>query len=107
MSIAALAPPARRAKAAARPCCECLERPGRLRCCTHEVLCSRCRALPDRRIMTAAAVKRSLQLPETSFLHLRAGTIANPKDRRLARVGMYYWKDIASFCLANQLEIPE
>ena len=57
--------------------------------------------------MTAAAVKRSLQLPETSFLHLRAGTIANPKDRRLARVGVYYWKDIASFCLANQLEIPE
>ena len=57
--------------------------------------------------MTCAAVKKSLGLPESAFLHLRTGHVANPVDRRFRRVGVYYWKDVATFCLDNGLEIPE
>jgi len=57
--------------------------------------------------MSCAAVKRSLAMPETAFLHLRAGRIANPVDLRFRRLGVYFWKDIAKFCVENKLEIPE
>jgi hypothetical protein len=90
-----------------RLCCECGEAAGRLRHCTRELLCDGCRALPERRIMTAAHVKRVTGLPEASFLHLRVGTVANPKDVRLRRCGVYYWKDVAQLCLARGLEMPE
>ena len=89
------------------PCLSCHSPDGSLRVCTKQVLCERCRSLPDYRIMTCAAVKKSLGLPESAFLHLRTGHVANPVDRRFRRVGVYYWKDVATFCLDNGLEIPE
>jgi len=57
--------------------------------------------------MTCAAVKKSLGLAETCFIHLRTGRIANPVDRRYRRVGVYFWKDVAGFCVENGMEIPE
>jgi len=57
--------------------------------------------------MTAAQVKRLTGLPEASFLHLRVGTVVNPKNVCLHRCGVYYWKDVAQLCLAQGLEMPE
>jgi hypothetical protein len=57
--------------------------------------------------MTCTAVKRSVGLPESSFVHLRVGRIANPVDARFRRLGVYFWKDVAAFCVENDLEIPE
>ena len=57
--------------------------------------------------MTGAAARRALALPEEAFLHLRAGTAPNPVDPRYRRINVYYWKDIAAFCAARGLELPE
>ena len=88
-------------------CISCSASESALRVCTKQVLCERCRSLPEFRIMTCAAVKKSLGIPETAFIHLRAGRIANPVDRRYRRLGVYFWKDVADFCVQNGLEIPE
>lgn len=57
--------------------------------------------------MTGTAVRRGLDLPENAILHLRAGTVANPVDPRYRRINVYYWKDVAAFCAARGLELPE
>jgi hypothetical protein len=57
--------------------------------------------------MKSVEVRRSIGLPESSFLHLRVGSIANPANPLYRRLGVYFWKDVAVFCLQNRLEIPE
>ncbi len=88
-------------------CRACGGAEGRLRVCTKQVLCPTCRQAPEHRLMTAAAVRRQLALPEADFFHLRAGTVPNPVDPRYRRVNVYYWKDVAAFCAAHGLELPE
>ena len=87
-------------------CTEC-GAPARRRICTKEVLCPTCRLVPEHRLMTGAAVRRRLALPEDAVLHLRVGTMPNPVDPRYHRVNVYYWKDIAAFCAAHGLELPD
>jgi hypothetical protein len=57
--------------------------------------------------MSGAAVRRCLALSEDAVLHLRAGTAPNPVDPRYRRINVYYWKDVAAFCAARGLELPE
>ena len=57
--------------------------------------------------MTGASARRALALPEEAFLHLRVGTAPNPVDPHYRRINVYYWKDVAAFCAARGLELPE
>jgi len=90
-----------------RPCEACGDARGRLRVCTKQILCLRCRSAPDHRILPATEARGALGLAEAAFVHLRAGTTINPANPRFRRVGVYFWKDIAELCLKSGLEIPE
>ena len=88
--------------------CEACQAPeASLRVCTKQTLCETCRSRPEYRIMTCASVRKALDLPESAFIHLRAGRVNNPVDPRFRRMSVYFWKDVAAFCAHHDLEIPE
>jgi hypothetical protein len=77
-----------------------------LRRCTRQRLCQPCRALPDYKVVTLGELrKKGLELTSEDLLPLRAGLTANPVNRRFARMGVYYWKDVALLCISRGLDL--
>ena len=88
-------------------CTSCGAEGARIRHCTKERLCERCRAAPEHKLMRASQVRAVTGLPEAEFLHLKAGTVVNPVNPKFPRLSVFYWKDVADFCMKNGLEIPD
>lgn len=87
--------------------CEACGAPGaRLRRCTRQRLCERCRGSPEQKILTGFEVRRATGLEERDFLFLRAGSIANPRHAGFRRLNVYFWKDVAELCVRSGLDLP-
>jgi hypothetical protein len=89
------------------PSCEGCGSPGaRLRKCTRQRLCSRCRSSPAYKVLTGSEVRRLTGLEESEFFFLRTGTVVNPVHPGFRRVNVYFWKHVAELCVRRGLELP-
>lgn len=78
-----------------------------LRRCTRQRLCAACRLRPEFKILRASAVRAATGLPESAFLHLRAGLAGNVVNPRFGRDGVYFWRDVALLCVDLGREVPD
>lgn len=90
-------------------CVSCGEESAPLRRCTHERLCSRCRGLPDYKILTRSQVLRAANISSTELDdYLQAiGSVVNPHDCKFARMRIYYWKDVMTLLIDLGRDLPE